>query len=479
MHDFIGTILYFFRNAIPLALIGLAAGAVILVMLNLKCRREGKCFPKGQAVAFLLLLCYLGGLAAITLMNRMDGMRTGVQLLPFLAFWEAWNNFTLQIWLNPLLNIAMFLPLGVLLPLAVKHFRRWFWMLTAGVGTSLVIELLQYVLGRGQADVDDLICNVLGAMLGYCFCMLFVSLVRKQWKTAGVYVIFPVLSIAAIAGVFLTYHFRPYGNLADGPIYNAKTKEIEWVQECSLSNEPGPSGVYRTEPFTRKDCDAFASEFVGRQGAEIRFGTPDVDYYDSRAFYSDHRTYALWVYYNDHSYEYTDYRVDSEQRYSEKGGAITEDGLRAALDKLGIEIPDAASFVIADESAGRYAFRAECVVENDVLTNGELVCWVAEGGILYKVDNHLSVSTLHGNAAVISSQEAYERLCAGQFSWRDVPMFNYLSPRQVRVTDCKLEYMTDSKGFHQPVYLFTLSDENDAALRGGTGWTTFVPALAG
>jgi hypothetical protein len=43
----------------------------------------------------------------------------------------------------------------------------------------------------------------------------------------------------------------------------------------------------------------------------------------------------------------------------------------------------------------------------------------------------------------------------------------------------KLEYMTDSKGFHQPVYLFTLSDENDAALRGGTGWTTFVPALAG
>lgn len=69
-------------------------------------------------------------------------MRTGVQLLPFLAFWEVWNNFTLQIWLNPLLNIAMFLPLGVLLPLAVKHFRRWFWMLTAGVGTSLVIELL-------------------------------------------------------------------------------------------------------------------------------------------------------------------------------------------------------------------------------------------------------------------------------------------------------------------------------------------------
>lgn len=131
-------------------------------------------------------------------------------------------------------------------------------MLTAGVSTSLVIELLQYVLGRGQADVDDLICNVLGAMLGYCFCMLFVSLVRKQWKTAGVYVIFPVLSIAALAGVFLTYHFQPYGNLADAPIYAANTKGIEWVQECSLSDEPGPSGVYWTERFTIESSDAFA-----------------------------------------------------------------------------------------------------------------------------------------------------------------------------------------------------------------------------
>lgn len=62
MHDFIGTIFYYFRNAIPLALIGLAAGAVILVMLDLKCRREGKCFPKGRAVVVLLLLATWAGL---------------------------------------------------------------------------------------------------------------------------------------------------------------------------------------------------------------------------------------------------------------------------------------------------------------------------------------------------------------------------------------------------------------------------------
>ena len=479
MHAFISYIFYVFQRAIPLALLGLAVAVAILVLLHRKCRRDGTRFPKGQAVALLLLLCYLGGLAAITFMDRMEGMQSSVQVLPFLAFREAWNSFTLQVWLNPLLNIAMFLPLGVLLPLAAKPFRRWYWMLAAGAGTSLVIEVLQYLLGRGQADVDDLICNILGAMLGYCLCMLFVSLSGKRWKNAGAYAALPLLSAAVLAGVFLTYRLQPYGNLADAPIYAANTKGVEWVQECSLSDAPGPSGVYWMEPFTRERSDAFATEFLGRQGAEIQFGTPDVQYYDSSAFYSDHRSYALWVYYNDRSYEYTDYRVDSELRFKENGGTISEDALRTALEALGIEIPDAAEFVTVDGKKGGYAFRAESVMEDGVLTDGELTCWVADGGILYKVDNALSVSTLHGNAPVLSPQEAYARLCAGRFSWRDVPMFNYLAPRQVHVLDCQLEYLTDSKGFRQPVYTFTLSDENDTALRDGQPWTTYVPGLAG
>jgi len=126
MYDFIRAVFYEFRQAIPPALIGLAAGVMLLAILNRKRRRNGTAFPKGQAAAVLLLLCYLGGLIAITFMNRMDGMQMGFQLYPLLAFREAWNAFTLQSWLNPLLNIAMFIPLGVLLPLAEKAFCRWY-----------------------------------------------------------------------------------------------------------------------------------------------------------------------------------------------------------------------------------------------------------------------------------------------------------------------------------------------------------------
>lgn len=459
---------------------GLAAGAALLVPLNRKCRREGTRFPKGQAAAILLLLCYLGGLAAVTFMDRMGGgIRMRIQLRPFLAFWEAWNVFALQAWLNPLLNIAMFLPLGVLLPLSVKRFQRWYWMLAAGAGASFLIEALQYTFGRGQADVDDLICNILGAMLGYCLCMLAVSLKGKRWKCAGAYAVLPVLSIAVLAGVGLAYRLQPYGNLADAPIYAANTKGVEWVRECVLSNEPGPSGVYWAEPFTKKSCDAFAVEFIERLGVEADLGSPDVDvnYYDNIAAYTDHRTYSLWVSYKDCSYHYTDYRVDNDLRHIEKGGTGTERELRSALEKLGIDVPSAASFVVVNREKGEYAFRAESVMEDGVLTDGELACRAAEDGVLFRVDNVLSVSTLQGDAAVISPEEAYHRLCAGRFSWRDVPMFDELSLKRVRVTACDLQYLTDSKGFRQPVYSFTLSDDRDAE-RGGSGWSTFVPALA-
>lgn len=477
MHSFIDTITQMFFRAVVPALAVMAAGGIVLALLYWKWYGKETRLTLRRSTAILLLLCYLGGLAAVTLLLRVDGCRTGVQTHLLLAFWEAWNTFTFQVWLNPLLNIAMFLPLGVLLPLAARPFRKWYRMLAAGAGTSLVIEALQYLLGRGQADVDDLFCNTLGAMLGYCLCMLAVCLKEKQWKLAGACAALPVLSAAVLGGIFLAYRLQPYGNLAGAPAFTADTSGTEWVLECELSDQPGPSGVYWTEPFTKESCDAFAVEFLGRVGAEIDFDGPDVDYYDNTTYYSDHHTYSLIVNHNDCSYQYSDYRVDSDLRYSEEKGTATEQELRAALEGLGIHVPDAAQFI--DEGRGRYVFRAERVVDGGALIDGELTCRVAKGGLLYEVDNAFSAGALHGDAAVLSEREACERLRAGRFSQPEVFYFEQVGPREVHVISCDLQYLTDSKGFRQPVYSFTLSDERDGELRNGSRWCAFVPALAG
>ena len=83
-------------------------------------------------------------------------------------------------------------------------------------------------------------------MLGYCLGLWFSSSLKgKRWKCAGAYAALPVLSIAALAVVFLAYHFQPYGNLADAPIYAANTKGVEWCGNASypmLRDRPAYTG---------------------------------------------------------------------------------------------------------------------------------------------------------------------------------------------------------------------------------------------
>lgn len=70
-------------------------------------------------------------------------------------------------------NIAAFLPLGVLLPLAIRS--RWplGLVMVGALGVSVAIELgqLGISVGLGYAyrstDIDDVILNVTGALLGY------------------------------------------------------------------------------------------------------------------------------------------------------------------------------------------------------------------------------------------------------------------------------------------------------------------------
>ena len=483
MHNFFYTIQEMLLDAAGPALTVMAVGGVILALLywiwygkSVHLLPVGKGATKGQIVATLLLLCYLGWLVAITLgLRHGNNFQMDIQTHPFLAFAEAWNTFTLQVWLNPLLNIAMFIPLGVLLPLAVRPFRRWYWMLAAGLGTSLLVETFQYILNRGQADIDDLICNTLGTLLGYCLCMTVVHLAARTWKTAGAYAALPVLSAVALAGIFLAYQLKPYGNLADAPIFAANTSGTSWVLDTELSDQPGHIGLYWAKPFTKDSGDEFARAFAKRRGLDLGNGDFDIDYYDNSAYYSDHHTFMLWLDYNDCSYKYEDYRVDG--RGEENWGTSTETELRGYLDSLDITVPDAAEFL--DKGNGKYAFHASCVVEDGFLTDGELSCMVAQDGQVYRVYNTLSVCAIHSEVSVISEREAYRRLCAGRFNQTEASAFDHTAPHaEVHVISCTLKYLTDSKGFRQPVYYFTLSDRQDMELRGGSDWRVFVPALA-
>ncbi len=69
---------------------------------------------------------------------------------------------------NLLGNIIAFAPMGFLLPLIIKKCRKALNIFIVSISASLVIEILQFVFDLGSTDVDDVILNVAGALLGFC-----------------------------------------------------------------------------------------------------------------------------------------------------------------------------------------------------------------------------------------------------------------------------------------------------------------------
>lgn len=67
---------------------------------------------------------------------------------------------------NGILNVALFVPLGFFLPLLRHRFKNLRSVSAFGFGLSLMIELMQMLTFRAT-DVNDLITNTLGTMLGY------------------------------------------------------------------------------------------------------------------------------------------------------------------------------------------------------------------------------------------------------------------------------------------------------------------------
>ncbi|WP_122819081.1 VanZ family protein [Nocardioides pantholopis] len=114
--------------------------------------------------------------------------------------WRVWLHLTpfVDVAEDPIgiiLNIALFVPLGLLLPLVARvgSARR---ALAWGLVVSLVIETVQLAaaltVSPGRiADVDDLIGNTLGAVLGYATFRLLVRIpgvgrlaARAAWAPA-------------------------------------------------------------------------------------------------------------------------------------------------------------------------------------------------------------------------------------------------------------------------------------------------------
>ena len=88
-----------------------------------------------------------------------------VNLLPLVNLFDYDNKRDLL--LNVIGNVAMFIPSGIVLPIIYKRLDSFVKVILAGGGISLCIEIIQLPFSVRASDVDDLILNTVGVIIGY------------------------------------------------------------------------------------------------------------------------------------------------------------------------------------------------------------------------------------------------------------------------------------------------------------------------
>ncbi|MDO0822722.1 VanZ family protein [Desulfosporosinus nitroreducens] len=84
------------------------------------------------------------------------------------SYIENYESFGVSIVLINLAgNIVAFMPLGFLLPLVFKRTRRLIAIIGIALLTSITAEICQYIFNVGGLDIDDVLLNTIGGVLGY------------------------------------------------------------------------------------------------------------------------------------------------------------------------------------------------------------------------------------------------------------------------------------------------------------------------
>lgn len=125
---------------------------------------------------------YFAVVAYATIFMRIGSVDTSVMTTPFDDIREAFIRRDPEMAMHFILNILMFVPFGYLIPATnPKYLGKWSFSMMGGLIASTVIEGCQLIFQLGQSDVDDIIANTLGAIIGYAI-VRFVWQFQKNWR---------------------------------------------------------------------------------------------------------------------------------------------------------------------------------------------------------------------------------------------------------------------------------------------------------
>lgn len=188
-----------------------------------------------------------------------------------------------------LLNILMFLPLGILIPLVCKrHQINFLEILTISFLLSLATEITQHLTGR-SVDIDDLIANSMGGMLGFAlfiFLQAFLHIFkvktienRKAYRNRFLFSIF--LSFIFISPIILIKVLAQVREI--GYVYYGHPIPTRIEIPETISSQGGKATIYKIKQTTTiedlktrlLDLSGFDCKFEAVDNQTYRCGDPE------------------------------------------------------------------------------------------------------------------------------------------------------------------------------------------------------------
>ena len=123
-----------------------------------------------RLIAGVFLGLWLAAAFAFTLRaaHPLPGQVVSDNPIPFVTIQIYLDNLDSSFWLSQAIgNLLLLLPLGLFGPLAVPWLHRWWRVLLVALVLSACIETAQLWIPDRSADVDDVLLNATGALLGY------------------------------------------------------------------------------------------------------------------------------------------------------------------------------------------------------------------------------------------------------------------------------------------------------------------------
>ncbi|WP_426515607.1 VanZ family protein [Diaminobutyricibacter sp. McL0618] len=165
----------------------------------------------GTVVIWVAFVLYLVFLLKLLLFSRALGSERSLNLIPFATisnylFSDSAGVKRVAIG-NILGNVVAFVPLGAFLPLLRRRIGMWSNLLIV-VCASVSVELVQGIFGVGASDIDDVILNTLGGLVGILFFTLLRVLLRRWSRLIIVMAVLSLLAVPILSYLLFAIRLR-------------------------------------------------------------------------------------------------------------------------------------------------------------------------------------------------------------------------------------------------------------------------------